>query len=73
MALSTELLSRNEVAALLGVKVNTLAHWAHKGTGPTFIKLSRGKVAYPSSKLAQFLSTLPTGGGAATAKPGAGV
>lgn len=42
-----ELLSNEQVAAILGVKPNTLEIWRCKGKGPAFIKLG----THPSSPI----------------------
>ena len=46
--LSGRLLSRREVARLLGVAEGTLAHWAAAGTGPAFSRSGpvRGRCWY---------------------------
>jgi excisionase family DNA binding protein len=36
-----KLLSRKELAALLGVPVNTVANWAAAGTGPKYARIGR--------------------------------
>jgi len=48
MCSSGRLLSRREVAKLLGVAEGTLAHWAAAGTGPAFARSGpvRGRVWY---------------------------
>ena len=45
---SGRLLSRRDVAKLLGVAEGTLAHWAAAGTGPAFARSGpvRGRVWY---------------------------
>lgn len=44
-ALSPDLLTNEEAAALLGIKPNTLEIWRTKGKGPEFVKLGRTKSA----------------------------
>lgn len=48
---SGRLLSRREVAKLLGVAEGTLAHWATAGTGPAFARSGpvRGRCWYAES------------------------
>ncbi|QPC01725.1 helix-turn-helix domain-containing protein [Xylella fastidiosa subsp. multiplex] len=42
-ALSDDLLTNEEAAALLGIKPNTLEIWRGKGKGPNFIKMGPAK------------------------------
>lgn len=42
-------LSRADVAAMLGVKRQTLATWAHLGTGPPYVRPTNGIVRYRQS------------------------
>ncbi len=42
---STELLTSEEAAVLLGIKPNTLEIWRTKGKGPEFVKLGNAKQA----------------------------
>ena len=35
------LLTPEEVASFLGVKINTLARWRCNGTGPAYLKISK--------------------------------
>ena len=44
--MAEKLLNTNELAAMLGVTVNTLQIWRHQGKGPQYIKLSRRAVRY---------------------------
>jgi predicted DNA-binding transcriptional regulator AlpA len=44
-----------EVAALLGLKVSTLANWRWSGCGPPFLRLGR-KIRYRPSDLADWLA-----------------
>ena len=56
------LLTPEEVASFLGVKINTLARWRCNGTGPAYLKISKnGLVRYRKADLDQFLtaSTVP--------------
>ncbi|MDO4709996.1 MAG: helix-turn-helix domain-containing protein [Pseudomonadota bacterium] len=57
-ALSPDLLTNEEAAALLGIKPNTLEIWRTKGKGPEFVKLGRTKSApirYLRSKIFEWL------------------
>jgi excisionase family DNA binding protein len=54
--MSESLLSREEVAKLLGVPPKTLAAWAYQGRGPTYYRLGR-RVAYRESELMAWLDT----------------
>ncbi len=44
--MADKLMTTNEVADFLGVTVNVLQIWRHKGTGPKYFKLSRRAVRY---------------------------
>lgn len=46
MTMDEKLLDTNELSIMLGVTVNTLQIWRHKGRGPKYIKLSRRAVRY---------------------------
>jgi hypothetical protein len=65
MALSSELLKPAQVAALLGVKIGTLAVWRCKGIGPEFIRIHRS-VYYYARSIATWLKAQPVGAGEAT-------
>lgn len=57
-ALSLDLLTNDEAAALLGIKPNTLEIWRTKGKGPEFVKLGHAKSApirYLRSKIIEFI------------------
>jgi excisionase family DNA binding protein len=54
--MTESLLSREEVAKLLGVPTKTLAAWAYQGRGPTYYRLGR-RVAYRESELMAWLDT----------------
>jgi len=56
----TSLLNRKEAASMLGVKENTLATWAMKGTGPASTKIGR-RVMYSSAILEKYIqeNTMP--------------
>ena len=45
------LLTRREVAEILGFQANTLARWAWKKEGPPFIKVGTKSVRYRASEL----------------------
>lgn len=55
-----DLMSRPEAGKILGVKDNTLAVWAMKGTGPAPIKIG-SCVRYRRSELERFINenTMP--------------
>lgn len=68
---SGRLLSRRDVAKLLGVAEGTLAHWAAAGTGPAFARSGpvRGRVWYAEADvLAWVLERRQTRGGIAAAE-----
>jgi predicted DNA-binding transcriptional regulator AlpA len=52
-----DLLSRREVAALLGVSVETIKGWARKGVGPEFSRSGpvRGRVWYQAADVVAWL------------------
>lgn len=53
-----ELLTNNEVAAMLKVKAQTLRSWRSAGHGPRFIRLGRGKrspVAYEQEEIEKWI------------------
>lgn len=50
-----KLLSVEEVAEFLGVPVNTLYQWRHKGTGPTAFRVGRF-LRYDSRDVREWLS-----------------
>jgi len=54
------LLNRKEASLILGVKENTLATWAMKGTGPATTKIGR-RVMYSSAILEKYIqeNTMP--------------
>jgi hypothetical protein len=57
-ALSPDLLTNEEAAALLGIKPNTLEIWRTKGKGPEFVKLGHTKSApirYLRAKIFEWL------------------
>jgi hypothetical protein len=66
MALTSELLKPSATAALLGVKVGTLAVWRCKGISPPFTRIHRS-IYYPARELALWIKSQPGGGGEATA------
>lgn len=57
---SSKLLTRKEAAFFLGLKENTLAVWATKGTGPAHTKIC-GCVRYQRSQLVKYINdnTMP--------------
>ena len=57
-----DLMSRAEVARLLGVSIRTVAGWAQRGTGPAFRRIGRRAVYRRSDVNAWFLEQ-PTLGG----------
>jgi predicted DNA-binding transcriptional regulator AlpA len=74
--LSSRLLSRREVAKLLGVAEGTLAHWAAAGTGPAFARSGpvRGRVWYAEADVLAWVHErkqhVPSPGGYASILPG---
>lgn len=57
-ALSPDLLTNEEAAALLGIKPNTLEIWRTKGKGPEFIKMGPNKqdpIRYLRAKIFEWL------------------
>jgi len=66
MALTSELLKPAQVAALLNVKVGTLAVWRCKGISPPFIRIHRS-VYYPARELALWIKAAHGGSGEAVA------
>jgi predicted DNA-binding transcriptional regulator AlpA len=52
---SAALLTSFEVASLLRVSRYTLSDWRKNGTGPPFLKVSRGVVRYPRRAFAHWL------------------
>ncbi len=57
---NTTLFTRREAANYLGLKENTLAVWATKGTGPVLVKIG-SSVRYRRSDLEQYIhkNTMP--------------
>lgn len=62
------LLSRREVARLLGVAEGTLAHWGAAGTGPAFARSGpvRGRVWYAESDVLAWVFERRNCGGSRT-------
>jgi excisionase family DNA binding protein len=52
--MSEPLLSRQEVAHLLGVPTKTLAEWAYQGRGPAYYRIGK-RVGYRESELRTWL------------------
>lgn len=63
---SEELMSRQEVADLLGVSARTLETWARDGTGPTYRRIGR-RAIYLRSEVDKWILGQPNLGG----RPGA--
>ncbi len=59
---SEQLLTREQVAAQLGVSTKTLAKWAWQGIGPKFIYLSKTMPRYRQSDVDAWLATRTQGG-----------
>lgn len=57
-----DLMSRADVARLLGVSIRTVAGWAQRGTGPAFRRIGRRAIYRRSDVNAWFLEQ-PTLGG----------
>lgn len=55
------LASRAEVAEYLGVPPTTLTQWAHKGTGPAYVRVGR-HARYRWSDVEKWLEQQPAGG-----------
>lgn len=55
------LMSPEELAALVGVKVRTLANWRYRGTGPQYIKPG-GSVRYRAGDVEAWLTSRTRGG-----------
>jgi predicted DNA-binding transcriptional regulator AlpA len=53
---SSRLLSPDDVAALTGLSVETLAQWRSQGRGPNFVKISRNFVRYRQCDLDGWLA-----------------
>jgi predicted site-specific integrase-resolvase len=51
-----ELMSQDEVSALLDVNVPTLANWRSAGKGPKFVKLC-GRVRYHKVDVEEFINS----------------
>lgn len=49
------MLGEQEVAATLGVALNTLRNWRWKGEGPRWCKLGKRAVRYRTSAVQQFI------------------
>jgi len=60
--MDTEFLTTDQTAKLLGVKVDTLAHWRVRRRGPKFLRLE-GRVVYPSRELGQYIRARLVGSG----------
>lgn len=60
--LTDDLMSRADVARLLGVSIRTVAGWAQRGTGPAFRRIGRRAIYRRSDVNAWFLEQ-PTLGG----------
>jgi excisionase family DNA binding protein len=50
-----ELLTIEEVAALLRVKRKRLYDWRHRGEGPPSFRLNSGELRYPREELREWL------------------
>ncbi len=53
--ITPHLLTARQAADAIGIHVRTLANWRVQGRGPTFVKVSRGKVAYLASDVDRFV------------------
>ena len=58
----SELLTRPETAAILRVKVGTLAQWAFRGVGPRFFRPDGGRALYRRKDIEQWLADGEGGG-----------
>ena len=70
MAMGSELLKAKQTAELLGLKVNTLAHWRLKGIGPPWLRIGGHRVAYPARELSTWIQSQPRGGAPADKSTG---
>ena len=70
MEIGTELLTPKQTAELLGLKVNTLAHWRLKGIGPPWLRIGAHRVAYPARELSTWIQSQPRGGASAAKREG---
>ena len=52
----SDFISREDLAAELGVKAETLAKWAAQGAGPDMVKMGR-RVFYPKTAVRSWLAT----------------
>jgi len=59
--LSSEFLTRRQIADLLGISVWTLIWWRRMGRGPEFVKIGPSTVRYPRQKFERWLASLPRG------------
>ena len=71
MLIESELLTTKQAAAIRGLKAQTLAKERREGRGPKWYRDGR-RIFYLARDLAAYIRSLPTGGGALTAKPEAG-
>lgn len=51
------LLTRSELAQLLGVDASTLSRWANNGVGPRCIRLAAGTLRYDLADVVAFIET----------------
>jgi transposase len=58
-ATDARIYSRAEAAAILGVKISTMAHWAMQGRGPAYARSGsyRGRVWYRAADLDRWLQS----------------
>jgi predicted DNA-binding transcriptional regulator AlpA len=62
--LNNPFLSDRQVAGILNISISTVRRWRLLGHGPQWIKLG-SSVRYKVEDLAEFIDSLPTGGGKA--------
>jgi predicted DNA-binding transcriptional regulator AlpA len=51
-----ELLTREQVANILGLTSQTLSMWANRGIGPDFIRITASSIRYRRSAIERFLA-----------------
>jgi predicted DNA-binding transcriptional regulator AlpA len=58
VAMQTEgLLNEHQAADRLGLKVQTLRNWRHKGTGPEYVRLEQRAIRYSAGALEAYIAT----------------
>lgn len=57
MQIEGRLLNEHEAAARLGLKVQTLRNWRHRGTGPAYVRLETRAIRYAPQTLDEYISS----------------